>query len=188
MERLYPKRRLVQPVAAAFCLLAASWLIYNIAWHLAGTALHQALASMAGPLLFISIVIAPPVVYAVALFRGASATERIAAALVNPFLWATKESLRLLISFSPAEAFYYYFNPLNIWLLLGIIALLGFTEIACRWRMVRLGEPVTVFTPVPIAAFIVGLFLAISLFSWGQGEGLYVIFLAGYRVLFGAGV
>ena len=37
------------------------------------------------------------------------------------------------------------------------------------------------------AIFIASLFLVVSLYAWGEGENVYVIFLEGYRDFFGAG-
>ena len=188
MEKQALDKRFLYPVAIAFLIMAISWLIYNAAWRIDHSALHRILASVSGTLLFVSVAFASPFLYPALFFRGASLPERIAGCLANPFLWATKENLRLMISYSPAEAFYYYFNPLNLWLLLGIIAQMGAIEMFCRWRLRAAGESAKVITIGPLAAVAIGLFLAISLFLWGQGEGTYVIFLSGYREFFGAGI
>ena len=72
--------------------------------------------------------------------------------------------------------------------MLGIVTQMGLAEMVCRWRQAKGGEEVRIFGAGPLAAFVVGLFLVISLFAWGQGESEYVIFLAGYRKLFGSGL
>ena len=188
MEKRDFNKRFLYPVAAAFGIMAFSWIVYNVAWRFDHAALHQILASISGTLLFVSVAFASLFVYPALFFRGASLPERIAGCLINPFLWATKENLRLMISYSPAEVFYYYFNPLNLWLLLGITAQMGIIEMFCRWRSGHKGESARIVTLGPLAAVVIGLFLAISLFLWGQGEGAYVIFLSGYRTFFGAGI
>jgi hypothetical protein len=126
-------------------------------------------------------------VYPAAFFRGASAGERAAACLVSPFLWATKECVRLSVSFSFFECLYYYLNPLNIWLLFGVFAEMALAEILCRARLKQRGETVRVLHPAALGVLGVSLFLAVSLYTWGEGENAYVIFLEGYRRLFGAG-
>ena len=180
------KRRFFYPVFIIFLIMSISWTVYNIAWRIGNPAIHQTLATITGTLLFLSVTFGTLFIYPVAYFRGASLKERILASLINPFLWATKENLRLLISFSFSESLYYYLNPLNIWLLCGLVAQMGIAEIFCRHLLKKRGEAVRVLAPGPISAIIIGLFLVITLFAWGQGENVYVIFLEGYRKIFGS--
>ena len=188
MEKRNFKKRFLYPVAILFGVMTTSWIVYNLAWRIDNRVVHQTLASVSGTLLFVSVTFGTFFVYPLAYSRGASLPERVAACLINPFLWATKENLRLLISYSLAESFYYYLNPLSLWLVLGVIAQMGLAEMFCRWRSARSGEPVSVFAAGPLAAFAVGLGLVVVLFAWGQGENVYVIFLSGYRTLFGSGL
>jgi hypothetical protein len=188
MERQDFRKRFLRPVAIVFVVMTASWIIYNTAWRLDDRSLHQSLAAISGTLLFLSVTFGTLFIYPTAFFRGASPRERILACLINPFLWATKENIRLYISYSFAECLYYYLNPLSIWLFLGIVTQMGLAEMVCRWRQLKTGEEVKVLAPGPLAAFVIGLFLTVSLFAWGQGENVYVIFLAGYRKLFGSGL
>lgn len=188
MERQDFRKRVLQPVIIIFIIALLSWIVYNVAWRLENRTLHQALAAVSGTLLFVSVTFGTLFIYPAVYFRGASLRERVLASLVNPFLWATKENIRLSISYSLAECLYYYFNPLNIWLFLGIIAQMGLAEMLCRWMQARRGEDIRIFGAAPLAAFVGGLFLVICLFAWGQGENAYVIFLSGYRKLFGAGI
>ena len=89
---------------------------------------------------------------------------------------------------SAAECLYYYLNPLNIWLFLGVVAQMGVAEILCRWIRARKGEQVRILGAGPVGAIVIGLFLVIVMFAWGQGESVYVGFLSGYRMLFGSGI
>jgi hypothetical protein len=146
------------------------------------------LAAVSGTLLFVSVTFGVFLIYPMAYLRGAPLGERVLASLINPFLWATKENLRLYVSYSLGECLYYYFNPLNIWLFLGIIAQMGLAEMMCRGMRAHRGEEVKTYGAAPVAAFLISLLLVIVLFAWGQGENAYVIFLSGYRSLFGAGI
>ncbi len=181
-------RRFLLPVSLLFATMSVSWAIYNIAWRIDNRILHQTLAAISGTLLFLSVTFGALFIYPATYFRGASLKERIAACLVNPLIWMTKENLRLYISFSFAESMYYYLNPLNVWLLLGVVAQMGLAETLCRWRAARRKEETKILSPGALAAFVFGLLMAILFFAWGQGEGAYVIFLSGYRKIFGSGL
>lgn len=178
------RSRFLRPVLFVSIVAVSSWILYNLAWRLP---LHRLLASLSGTVLFVSVAFGALLVYPMAYFRGASLGERVAACLIVPFLWATKECVRLFVSFSLLESLYYYLNPLNIWLLLGVTAQMGLAEMLCRQQLKRRGEEVRVFHPAALAVFLGGLFLVVSLYAWGEGENAYVLFLEGYRSLFGAG-
>lgn len=188
MEDNREGRHTLFPIVAVFVVMSVSWIVYNLAWRLDVDALHQALASMSGTLLFVSVTFGALYIYPAMFSRGASLPLRVVACFINPFLWMTKECARLYISFSFAECLYYYLNPLNVWLVLGIVAEMGLAHMVCRWRAAAKGEATGAFSPGGLAAFVIGLFLVISLFAWGQGENAYVLFLEGYRQLFGSGV
>lgn len=187
VERLGFRKRFVTPVMVVFAVMTLSWIAYNLAWRLESTTLHRFLASLSGTFLFLSVAFGTLWVYWTAYFRGASLPERVAACLINPFLWATKECIRLSISFSFLECVYYYANPLNIWLAFGVIAEMALAELICRQRLRRRGEDVRVLHPCAVAIFVISLSLVLSLYLWGQGENVYAMFLEGYRVFFGPG-
>ena len=187
MKRFGFRERFVTPILTVFLVMGSSWLVYNLGWRLENVTLHRVLASLSGTLLFLSVAFGALVVYSMAYFRGASLRERVLASLVNPFLWATKECLRLCISFDLLESLYYYLNPLNIWLAFALAAQMALAEVLCRYRRQRLGADIRVLHPTAVAIFVTSLFLVVSLYAWGEGENVYVIFLEGYRVLFGAG-
>ena len=188
MEKQGFAKRVLYPVAILSAVMSASWIVYNVAWRLDNGTLYRAFAAISGTILFLSVTFGALFIYPTAYFRGASPKERILASLVSPFIWMTKESVRLYISYSFAECLYYYFNPLNIWLLLGVMAQMGLAETFCRWRHAKKGEEVRILSPQALAALFIGLFLVIRLFAWGQGEGAYVVFLSGYRKIFGSGL
>jgi len=187
MERCGFRERFVTPVLVVFCVMILSWLVYNLSWRLENATLHRILASVSGSLLFLSVALGTLVVYAMAYFRGASLKERIAASLINPFLWATKECIRLCISFTFLESVYYYLNPLNIWLVSGVTAEMALAEMLCRQRSRSQGSDIRVLHPTALAVLLISLSLVVSLYTWGEGENVYALFLEGYRVLFGPG-
>ena len=187
MRRFGVGERFVTPVLVVFLVMTSSWLMYNFSWRLENTALHYCLASLSGTLLFLSVAFGALAVYPVAYFRGATWIERVLASLINPFLWATKESTRLSVSFSFLECVYYYLNPLNIWLACAVTAEMALVEMLCRQRRRRHGADVRVLHPTSVAVLLIALSLVISLYAWGEGENVYVLFLEGYRVFFGPG-
>ena len=187
MKKLDFGKRFVMPVLVVFFVMASSWLVYNLSWRLENVAVHRLLASVSGTVLFLSVAFGALVVYPVAYFRGAAWKERVPASLINPFLWATKECIRLSISFSFLECSYYYLNPLNAWLLLSVIAEMALAEIFCRAKLRARGEDARVLHPTTVAVLLISLSLVVSLYAWGEGENVYVLFLQGYRVLFGPG-
>jgi hypothetical protein len=91
------------------------------------------------------------------------------------------------MSFTLLESAYYYLNPLNIWLAFGVIAEMALAEMLCRQRRRRQGTAIRVLHPTAVAVFLISLFLVVSLYAWGEGENVYVLFLEGYRALFGPG-
>ncbi len=187
MEKPGLRERFVTPVLVLFCVMTLSWLAYNLSWRLESVSLHRFLASLSGTLLFVSVAFGAIPVYAFACSRGAPLTERVIASVINPFLWATKECIRLCISFTFLESVYYYLNPLNILLAFGVIAEMAFAEILCRKWLRKRGEAVRVFPPFAVAGLLISLSLVVALYAWGEGENVYVLFLEGYRFLFGAG-
>jgi hypothetical protein len=181
------RERLVTPVLALFLVMTASWVVYNLAWRLDNVSLHNILASLSGTLLFLAVALGALIVYPMAYFRGASLGERVAASLVNPFLWATKECVRLSVSFSFFECVYYYGNPLNIWLFFGVTAEMAVAEVLCRKRRASQGANLRVLHPTALAVLLISLSLFVGLYLWGEGENMYTLFLEGYRAFFGPG-
>ena len=185
--RLGFRERFVTPVLVVFVVMSLSWMAYNLAWRLESTALHRSLASLSGTLLLLSVAFGTLLVYPMAFFRGATCKERVTASLINPLLWATKECIRISISFSFFECVYYYANPLNVWLAFGVIAEMALAELLCRHTLRKRVDEVRVLHPVAVAALLISLALVVSLYLWGEGENVYAMFLDGYRVFFGPG-
>ncbi len=187
VQRAGFRERFVVPVLILCCGMTLSWAVYNLSWRLESVALHRLLAAASGTVLFVSVGFGTLLVYSMAYFRGASLGERVLACLVNPFLWATKECVRLCISFSLLEALYYYLNPLNLWLAFVVVAEMALAELFCRQRLRHRGENIRVLHPAAVGVLLFSLCLVVSLYAWGEGENVYVLFLKGYRFFFGPG-
>ncbi len=181
-------KRFFTPVLIVFFFMTLSWLTYNIAWKLDNVKLHHLLADISGPILLVSVALGTLFVYPMAYFRGAPASERIIASFVNPLIWMTKEFFRMLTAFTVSEAFYYYLNPLHVWLVLGTIAQISLMELICRSLAKRRGEAKKAFSLPVFAILVVSIFLVIVLYAWGRGENVFSFYLDMYREIFGPGI
>ncbi|MBN1533467.1 MAG: hypothetical protein JXA20_12435 [Spirochaetes bacterium] len=184
-------RRTLVPVAIVAACALLSNLVYfglrGVDASLINQTVRIAAATAAGALYFLSTAFGPFFVYRATQRRGASVGESILAAVAVPFAWMTKEVLLLVSSHPFIECLYWYLNPFNIWFVLLIAAECGAAALIVRRGRVRAGEPAgSARVPALVIAFSVA--LIVFLYAWGKGENVYVIFLEGYRFLFGTGV
>jgi len=168
--------------------MVASGSAYFSAGRIANDALLRAIAGICGSLYFLSIAFGTFYVFPAAHLRGASLGERVLASALVPFLWMTKEVLRLTHAHPLVEALYWYVNPLSFWLVSFMVFEMGVGTLIARALLRRRGHALRVITPAPVVTIVLSLGVVIGAYAWGRGENLYVIFLAGYRALFGAGV
>ena len=145
------------------------------------------MAGLFGTTYFISIAFGALYVYTTAYVRGASLPERFLASFITPLGWLTKEVFVLTASHPFSECLYWYFNPLNLWLAFFVLFEMGAATLIVRAVLKRRGEEVKIVTAAPVAAILASLLFIVFLFAWGKGENVYVIFLEGYRFLFGSG-
>lgn len=190
MKRQSFTQRFLRPVALVFAVMTVSWAGYYGSRHLGSDILHQLAARIFGTVYFIAVAFGALYVYTVAYLRGASLRERVLASAVNPFIWMTKECARLYAAYTLPQCLYYYFNPLNFWLLCFMIFEMGIASMIARKILVRRGDPAGAQTlsAGSLSAAGAGLLLVITAYAWGKGENLYVIFLAGFRFFFGSGI
>jgi hypothetical protein len=188
MEKQRFKRRFVHPVVLVFVIMILSMTAYNLSRSIESAAAHRMLATISGAAWFLSVVFGSFFVYAVAWMRGASLGERMLAISITPLFWATKEVFRLYESHTVLECLYWYLNPLNVWLISFMVLEAGLADIFCRFLMKKRGVAIRVANPRSLVTVFASLFFAISCYAWGKGENIYVIFLAGYRALFGSGL
>lgn len=175
---------IIQKSAPVFAAMILSHLGYSAS----GAAGLAPLATLFGTTYFLSIAIGAVYVYASSYSAGAPLQTRAAASLITPFVWATAGCAALLESHPPLECLYFYLNPLNIWLALFLVLEMGLAEIFCRRAASKKVPDIKILTPGVVAAVVVSFSLVVGLYAWGEGENLYVMFLAGYRHLFGSGV
>lgn len=184
--------RTLTPVLSLTGSALVSYLVYfglrGIGHHVIHPPISQALAALSGLVYFLSIAFGPLYVYLVARLRGASVRLGIALSFVVPCAWMTKEVFRLTSSHPFIECLYWYLNPLHIWLILLIVAELGIAEILARRVLLRRGEGPGTAWQAPAMVVLCSIAVFVMLYMWGRGENLYVIFLEGYRLLFGTGL
>lgn len=182
------RKRFVNPVLTVFVVAGVSFVGYFGSRHLDNDLLHQTMAGIFGTTYFLSIAFGTLYVFTTAYVRGAMLSERILASFINPFIWMTKEVFRLTASHPLPECLYWYFNPLNVWLVFLMLLQMGISTLIARAILKQRGKAVKVATTAPIAVILGSVFFVISLYAWGKGENVYVIFLKGYRFFFGSGV
>jgi len=181
-------KRVISPVLSVFVMMSVSYAGYFGSRHLDGGLVQQWMACFFGTTYFISIAFGTLYVFTSARLRGASLPQCILASLVNPLIWMTKEVFRLMESHPFLESLYWYFNPLDIWLLSFVIMEMGLATLMVRTNIKQKGEAVRVFTTGPVITVLGSLIFAVSVYAWGEGENVYVFFLEGYRLLFGYGL
>mgnify|MGYP001823425500 FL=1 len=181
-------RRTLRAVAGVVTGAALSWLIYEHSAEIGSEPAQELVAKLSGSAYFLAVAFGAFYVYLVASLDDLPLLYRAIAALTTPFLWMTKECVRLLESHPLLECLYYYANPLNLWLVLLVALEMGLATLVARKMRASRGEPIRALAPAPLATIVVSLSLFIGLYAWGRGENAYVLFLSGYRTLFGAGV
>lgn len=177
-----------KPVTLVFLLMIVSYFGYFGSRQMANATLHQLLAAVFGSTFFISIALGTIYVFAASRLRGAGLGLAVAACFVTPFAWMTKEVWRISESHPIIECLYYYLNPLNIWLVSFMFVEMGLAALIIRPIQKRRGKAPVTGPAAALTVMLVSLAVAISVYAWGKGENIYVLFLSGYRVLFGAGV
>jgi hypothetical protein len=180
-------RQSVKPVLVVFAVMAISFFGYFGSRQVTSDGLHQAMALVFGTTYFLAVAFGPAYVFGVTTLRGVRLPARVLAAYVNPLIWMTKEVLRLTESHPLAEALYWYCNPLNIWLVSLAVLEMAVATLFARRMLRRRGKEIRVVTPAPVVIALASLVFVISVYAWGKGENVYVMFLEGYRHLFGAG-
>ena len=180
-------RQSVKPVLVVFVLMTVSFAGYFGSRQVTSEWIHAVMALVFGTTYFLAVAFGPAYVFGSTTLRGVSLPARILAAYVNPVIWMTKEVLRLTESHPFAEALYWYCNPLNVWLVSLSVLEMAVATLIARRMLRRRGEDIRVVTPAPVIISMASLVFVISVYAWGKGENVYVLFLEGYRHLFGAG-
>ena len=181
-------KRYIYPVLLVLLVAVISHLGYFGSRHVSTDMIRQLMAKIFGATYFLSIAFGPLYIFTTAYVHGLSLTGRILLSFVVPFAWMSKEVLRLTESHPFVECLYWYLNPLNVWLVSLTILEMGLATLIARTLLGRRGQPIKVVTMAPIGVILGSLVFVVSAYAWGKGENLYVIFLQGYRLLFGSGI
>jgi len=166
--------------------IASAW-AYDLSARLASPRLHELLAATAGTVSFVSIALGAFGVWLAASLAGATIRCKATAALATPLLWMAQQCAGLLASHPALECLYYAINPLHLAFALLLAIELATATLVERAIRLRRGEKLRVLAPAPIAAVVVSAALLAAALTWGRGENSYVMYLAGYRTLFGSG-
>jgi hypothetical protein len=181
-------KRSVIPVIIVLMTAIASMSIYFLLRSLGNEPGYRYIVKLAGILYFVSVAFGTLFVFTSSYIGGAPMKERLIASAVTPFFWMTKEVLLLIESHPFSECLYWYFNPLNIWLIALMVLEMGIATLIARKRLKSKGLEIKIVSTGPLAVIACSLIFVISAYAWGRGENLYVIFLSGYRSLFGTGL
>lgn len=181
-------KQTLAPVISVLVVAVVSYLGYFGSRSVSSESIHQPMALIFGSAYFLSVAFGALYIYVLAYVGGVSLPGRILASFIVPLIWMSKEVLRLTESHPVVECFYWYFNPLNIWLTSLVVLEMGVGTLIARAILKRRGQQLKVVTAAPIAVILGSLTFVISAYAWGKGENLYVIFLSGYRFFFGAGI
>jgi N-acetylglucosamine-6-sulfatase len=183
----HPGKRTLLATLTVLCAAALSFAVYELSASIGNAFAHELVAKLAGTAYFLAVAFGSFYVYLAASLDDAPFAHRVIGALATPFLWMTKECVRLFESHPLVECLYYYVNPLNLWLLVLVVLEMAVATLVVRRLRSNRGERTRVLTPAPVLAIAVSLSLVVGLYAWGRGENVYVLFLSGYRGLFGAG-
>jgi len=181
-------KRTIYPILSLLFVAAVSFWGYFGSRHISNDTIHQLIAKLFGTTYFLSVAFGTLYVFTIVYVRGVPLSGRILAAFVVPFLWMSKEVIRLTESHPILECLYWYFNPLNVWLVSLMVLEMGIATLIARAILKRRGQQLKVVTPAPLAVILGSLVFVISVYAWGKGENIYVIFLNGYRFFFGYGI
>ncbi len=178
-------KRFVYPTSIVLITWIASTLVYWNSAKVGSASLHYFLADASGIVMFLSIGFGSLLIYPMAYFRGASATERIVASLVTPIIWIIKEEIRVSLYFTLGKTLYYALNQLHVMVILGSLGLMGACEIICRIIFKgRTGEQVKVVTALPISAMVISLIAFYCSLIWEGGVHWFYFFVRVYRAIF----
>ncbi len=188
MITYFKDKRTYIPVLAMLLVVTTSWIAYNMARHIDNESVYLFTANTIGALFALITFFSPLIVYLWTFKRGARPSQRLAASLVIPFLWATKECIRVSTAFGFVECLYYYFNPLNIFYLCFVVIQISIAVLICSSRDKAAGLITSKHTLLALASLVLGTCFTILIYVMDRGEPLFWMFMNGFRTIFGTGV
>jgi len=184
MEKKSFLKRFVYPQVPIILIMAVSFLVYHFSPGIKNYVIFQALSTISGILILLTLWFGAIYIYMVSYFRGASFTERILACFIPAFLWATKESIIIASVYTVPEGIYFYLSIVNQWLVSTIIAEIGLSHILCRRKLKKQGEEIKGTAIPAILAMVVGVGNSLFILLWNVGVQHFYIFIAGYKAFF----
>jgi hypothetical protein len=185
MQRLNFSQRVLKPLVFVFLTMIISRIVYFNSRLIDNDTLYQTIAFTSGAIHFVSIEFGALLIYPIAYFNGSGRIERIVACLITPAVWNCIEIYNVSETFSFLESLYYGLNSLALLTFIGTFALMGVSELACRYKIKKRGSKIKIITPTPIIG-IIGHFITIYLTAvWGNGTHWFYLFKNGYIALFG---
>jgi len=182
MQRTSFRKRFLIPTLLALTLMVFARLVYLGSARIDSPAVYQTVAAVSAAVEFASIVLAPLLLYPLCYFRGAGPWERVIAGSLNLAVWVSIDVTSVSGVFPLSVSLYYGLMVGSI-LLAWILALMGLLELACRSAVRRRGEPVRVWTPLPLVPVVI-FALVVYLLSLEGGARFFNLFLDGYQALF----
>jgi hypothetical protein len=146
--------RIGPPVLKLLLVTAAAGMAYQAAWRIPIRAIHQAVSAAAIGVYFAGLGFGTLYVWIACTGRGASTVERVLACAIVPFLWMTKEVIRVGQVWPLPDALFFYLNPLHVTMACVAIEEMGLAELILRRRRRSRGEAVRVLSAGPLAAFL----------------------------------
>ncbi len=178
-------RRLVIPAGTVFVFWLALNFIYDRLIFIEDVETYALMADITWVLLVVCIGFGTLFIYPIMTARGASFVERVIGCLLTPVGWCVKEFLRVNVSFTLGESFFYaFFTSVSLMLLFGQVGLIGISELAYRWRARRRGQMVRILTPIPVTSIVVSLGVVYFIGLYDGGYAFHLTVKMVYRALF----
>jgi hypothetical protein len=134
--------RIGPPVLRLLLVTVAAGVAYHAAWRIPIRAAHQAVSAVAIAVYFGGLGFGTLYVWIACARRGASPGERALACAIVPFLWMTKEVIRVGAFWPLPDALFFYLNPLHVTMACVTIQEMGLAEMILRRRRRSRGEAV----------------------------------------------
>jgi uncharacterized membrane protein YfcA len=165
-------------------LMFFSLFAYHYSRYIENQSLHLALAAFFGLTYFLSISFGPLALYLFGSHLQIKKSWLLFCCLLTPFLWMTKEVLKLTESHPLLECLYWYVNPLHLWMFTFFGVQWGLGRFIINHLALKNGGPSRFTKLQSLGLALFSLTLGVALYAWGQGENIYALYLEIYRTLY----
>jgi len=177
-------KRFLTPVAIVLAVMIGSRIVYFNSCLIDNDVVYQYVAIVSCVIHFFSIGFGALFIYPVTYFNGAGRMERMVACLITPLVWNVFEIYKMSKVFPFLESLYYGLNSLAILTFTMTFALMGISEMVCRYLEKRRGGELKIITPAPIISIVTLFIMTYITAIWGNGTHWFYIFMNGYISLF----